>query len=188
VTILGAAFLGAMPAVSGEGPIADETPPRDAFVIGVEDQLSIVVWNEPELSKQVKVRPDGRVSLPLIQDVEVVGRTPEQVRILLTEKLKAVALRDPIVTVIVDQINSFRVYFLGEVTTQGAMQFYRPIRILQAVAEAGGPTQYSKKQITLVREEFGLERRMEIDYKKLLEGATGQENLYLRPGDTLIFK
>lgn len=177
-------FLGAAP---GPEPPGGEGPTADPFVIGIEDQLKVVVWNEKDVSETVRVRPDGRISLPLIQDVEVVGRTPEQVRDLLTARLSKF-IRDPNVTVIVEQINSFRVYFLGEVATPGPKQFYRPMRVLQAVASAGGPSQYSKKQITIIREEFGIERRIEIDYKKLLEGGVGQENLYLKAGDTLIFK
>jgi len=170
----------------GQDP-PEATPQSDAFVIGVEDQLLISVWEVPELTKSVTVRPDGRISLPLIQDVNVAGRTPEEIRDILTEKISKF-IKNPFVSVIVEQIRSYRVYFLGEVGTKGMHQFFRPIRVLQAVATAGGPTDYAKKQITIIREEFGIERRIEIDYKKLLEGGSGQENLYLKPGDTLIFR
>ena len=97
-------------------------------------------------------------------------------------------VRDPNVTVIVEEINSFRVYFLGEVQTPGALLFYRPIRVLQAISMAGGPTEFSKGGVTVLREEYGVEKRIQIDYKKLLTGAPGQENIYLKPGDTVIFK
>ena len=172
-----------------------QDPPEDVsksaeppFVVGIEDELEISVYKDIELSKTVKVRPDGKISLPIIQDVEVVGRTPAEIAAILTKKLADYFETDPQVTVMVKSINSFRVYFLGEIQKQGPQQFYRPTRVLQAVSTAGGPTEYAKKQITIIREEFGIERRIEIDYKKLLEGAPGQENLYLKPGDTLIFK
>ena len=166
----------------------DAAPERHpAFTIGIEDKLSIVVWGEPGLSMEVTVRPDGKITIPLVHDVDVDGLTPDQVCATLTERLGQF-VRDPNVTVIVQEINSFRVFFVGEVTTKGAIKFVRPIRVLQAVAMAGGPTEFSKKEITLLREEFGVEKRISIDYRKLLAGDPAQENIPLRPGDTLIFK
>ena len=162
-------------------------PKSDPWVIGVDDELDIWVYEEPELNKSVRVRPDGRISMPYIDDVVVAGKTPEEVRDVLIQRLTGY-VKSPRITVIVKAINSFKVFFLGEVNTPGEKQFQRPMRVLQAVAAAGGPSDYSKKQITIIREEFGIERRIEIDYKKLLEGAAGQENLYLKPGDTVIFK
>ncbi len=183
---LGLALLGS--GAWAQDQPADEPPQSDAFLIGVEDQLKISLRDDADgVSQTVKVRPDGRISLPLIQDVEVAGRTPEEVRDILTARLSKY-IQDPIVTVIVDEINSYRVYFLGAVTKPGPVNFYRPMRVLQAVASAGGPNEFAKKQITIVRPEFGVERRIEIDYKKLLEGDPSQENLYVKPGDTLIFK
>lgn len=162
-------------------------PDPHRFAIGVEDQLRIIVWGEPELSLTVSVRPDGKITVPLIHDVEAAGETPEELRLVITERLGKF-IRSPNVTVIVEQINSFRVFFLGEVETRGVQQLNRPTRVLQAIAMAGGPTAFSKNVITLLREERGVEKRIPIDYKKLLAGDRGQENLYLRPGDTLIFK
>jgi polysaccharide export outer membrane protein len=159
----------------------------DDFVIGVEDVLRVVVWGEPELGQTSKVRPDGKITLPLINDVKVAGLTPDEVRVKIGEAL-ATYVRDPSVTVIVDQINSFRVYFLGEVNLQGAIQFYRPTRILQGIATAGGPTEFAKKEVILLREAEGSEKRIVVDYKRLLSGDVKQENFYLRPGDTLLFK
>lgn len=169
---------------------AQEPPSRTdgtPFTIGIEDKLSIVVWGEPDLSLDVMVRPDGKITIPLVHDVDVDGLTPDEVRSTIAERLGRY-VRDPNVTVIVKEINSFKVFFVGEVNTQGALQFLRPIRILQAVAMAGGPTEFSKKEITLLREELGVEKRIPIDYKKLLAGDPTQENLHLRPGDTLIFR
>jgi polysaccharide export outer membrane protein len=87
----------------------------------------------------------------------------------------------------VESINSYRVYFLGEVARQGALQFYRPTRLMQGIAAAGGLTEFAKKEITLVRERGGVEKRFRIEYKRLINGDPGQENIYLEPGDTLIF-
>jgi len=156
------------------------------YVIGVEDLLQIFVWNEPDLSLRVIVRPDGKITVPLVNDIKVAGLTTDQVRSKITEAL-SVYIRQPNVTVIVQEINSYRVYFLGEINRQGAMQFYRPIRLLQAIAAAGGLTEYAKKEVVLLREQGSTERRIPIDYKRLLAGDPGQENLWLEPGDTLIF-
>jgi len=188
-------FLSALMAMTAlaESPSTDAEaaggpPGADAdYRIGVADVLKVVVWGEPQLSLSVAVRPDGKVTVPLVNDVAVAGRTPEEVRGILTEALRAF-VRDPNVTVIVEQINSFRVYFLGEVKSQGPLQFYRPVRILQAISSAGGLTEFSKKSITLLREENGQEKRYEIDYKRLLAGDRSQENIHLRPGDTLLVR
>jgi len=114
------------------GPAED---PSAGYIIGVEDALRVVVWGEPELSVAVRVRPDGQITVPLVNDITVVGLTPMQVRELIMERL-GTFIRDPNVTVIVDEINSFRVYFLGEVTLQGAINFSKPPRLLQGIAAA----------------------------------------------------
>ena len=165
------------------------TPPEPGreYRIGVEDVLRVVVWKEPELSMSVTVRPDGRITLPLVDEIEVEGRTPREVRSVLTERLGTV-IRDPNVTVIVERINSFKVYFIGEVASRGVVQFFRPTRLLHAIATGGGPTEFSKEVLWLIREEDGVEKRLRIDYKKLLEGDPSQENFYLRPGDMLLFE
>lgn len=124
--------------------------------------------------------------MPLVNDIQVAGKTPEEVRATLAEKL-ASFIREPSVTVIVDSINSYTVYFLGEVSRQGALNFFKPTRLLQGIATAGGPTDFAKNEILLLRQIDGEEHRIRIDYKKLLAGA-GQDNFYLLSGDTLIFQ
>jgi len=169
-------------------PASTETVSADdSYRIGVADVLRVVVWGEPQLSLSVKVRPDGKITLPLANDIEVADRTPEEVRQVIASRLGEF-IHEPNVTVIVEEINSFRVYFIGEVKNQGAIQFYRPVRLIQGIAAAGGLTEYSKKSITLLREEYGVEKRYEIDYKRLLAGDADQENIYLQPGDTLLVK
>ena len=157
------------------------------YVIGVEDVLKIVTWGEPALSLNAKVRPDGRITMPLVNEVRVVGLTPSEVRQRISDAMSSY-IRDPNVTVIVEEINNFRVFFLGEINTQGPLQFYRPTRLLQAIATAGGLTEFSNKKITVLREEDGVEKRIEVDYKKLWAGESGQENLFLKPGDTILVK
>jgi len=159
---------------------------REAYRIGIEDQLRIFVWGEPDLSGSVRVLPDGSISLPLAHDIPVQGLTTIEVRQAVREALGKF-INDPNVTVIVETINSYRVYFLGEVVRQGAIQFYRPTRLMQAIAAAGGLTEFAKKEITLVRERGGVEKRYRIDYKRLINGDPAQENIVLEPGDTLIF-
>ena len=167
--------------------IDDDGAGAGSYVIGVEDVLNIVTWGEPELSKVVKVRPDGWITLPLVNEIKVAGLTPSEVRVRLNEGMKNY-IRDPNVSVMVQEINHFRVFFLGEVKSQGPIQFYGPTRLLQAVSTAGGLTQFSSKRITVLRQENGYEKRIEVDYKKLWAGDPGQENIYLQPGDTLLAK
>jgi len=164
-----------------------EEPSRhETYRIGIEDTLRIFVWGEPDLSGSFRVLPDGSISLPLAHDIAVEGLTTTEVRKTVREALGEF-LNDPNVTVIVEAINSYRVYFLGEVARQGALQFYRPTRLMQAIAAAGGLTEFAKKEITLVRDSGGVEKRFRVDYKRLINGDPGQENIYLESGDTLIF-
>jgi len=154
------------------------------YRIGVEDSLAVSVWGEPDLTQTVSVRPDGKITLPLVNDVAVVGMTPEELRVRLTELLSQY-IKDVNVTVGVAAINSFQVFFLGECTNQ-VVKFTQPVRILQALAQAGGFTDYAKKAIQIVREENGRERRIDVDYRRLLNGE--EVNLYLKPGDLVICK
>jgi polysaccharide export outer membrane protein len=166
-------------------PQAEESTAKP-YRIGIRDVLGLVVWNESKLTLDLQVRPDGRITVPLLNDIHVEGMAPEELAAKITQELSAF-VNAPSVTVIVRQINSYQVYFLGEVSNQGALAFYRPTRILQGIATAGGLTQFSKKEITLLREVGGVEKRFRIDYKKLIEGDQAQENLYLLPSDTLLF-
>jgi polysaccharide export outer membrane protein len=163
---------------------ADTTPD---YRIGVEDLLEIVVWGEENLSVETKVRPDGKITVPLANDVLVRGRTPSEVVAVLTERLGQY-VREPHVTVIVREINSFKVFFVGEINTQGVIQLYRPTRLLQAIAMGGGLTEFSKKEIVIIREEGNRQRRMEINYKQLASGESPELNIYLKPDDTVVFK
>jgi polysaccharide export outer membrane protein len=163
-----------------EGAQGDED-----YVIGPEDVLQFVVWGEPDLSLSLKVRPDSKITLPLINDIRVVGLMPMEVRDVITKRLREF-IHDPTVTVIIDEIDSFRVFFIGEVASPGAISFTRAPTLLQAIAEAGGLTEFAKKEIVLLRRQDGVEKRFAVNYKRLLAGDRRRENLDLRPGDTLV--
>jgi len=175
-----------IPSLAGTPPEPTVSPAAEAdYTIGVEDVLRVTVWGEPGLDLKLRVRPDGKITVPLVNDIKVEGMFPDQVRLELTERISKF-IRNPNVTVIVEEINSFRVYVLGEVNLQGALSFYRPPRLLQVLASAGGLTQYSKKEITLIRGVGDKEQRQRIDYKRLLNGNPPQEDIVLRPGDVLL--
>jgi polysaccharide export outer membrane protein len=158
--------------------------PTAAYIIGVEDELRIVVWGEKDLSIGVKVRPDGKITVPLVNDVLVAGLTTDEVRDKITAALGEY-IREPNVTVIVDRILSYRIYFLGEVKRQGVLNFYQPTRLLQGIAAASGATEFAGKVVILRAGPSG-ETRTVFEYKKLLAGT--HENIVLQPGDTVIVK
>lgn len=162
------------------GPIAEE------YVLGVEDKLSISVWKEADLSKVVSIRPDGKISFALVGELQAAGRTPRQLTEDLTKALSRF-IKEPVVTVTVEEINNFKVFVLGEVTTQGALNLRRRTRLLEAIALAGGMTQYAdKSNVLLLRFEDGKETRTRVDYRKVVSGERPEWNLYLKPGDTII--
>jgi polysaccharide export outer membrane protein len=186
-TALAVLVLGALPLAAQEAA-TEPTPTLDApdYVIGVEDQIAVAVWNEPELTRSQTVRPDWKITVALLGDIQAAGRTPRQLDDQITESLKK-WVNDPEVTVVVEAINSFKVFMIGEFGGQGELILKRRTRILEAIAMKGGLTPYAdKSNIQVVREENGRETRLRIDYKKLLSGDRPDLNIYLRPGDVLI--
>lgn len=166
------------------------SPPLEPapFVIGLEDELEIRVWQEPELSLSVTVRPDGKITVPLVGDVAALGRTPTELGKEVSASL-ARFVKDPVVTVIVKKINHYKVYVLGEVGAQGELQLSRPTRLLQALAQAGGLSQYADKSaITVLRYEGEKEVRIRVDYRKIFNGSDPESNVILLPGDTILVK
>ncbi len=159
---------------------------KDEYKIGVEDELQITVWREPELSGQVAVRPDGVITLPLLQEVKVVGYTTNELRDVLTEKLKAY-LTEPQVTVVVRAIRSRKVYLVGNTSRPGAYQLNGRKTVLQLLAEAGGLGPFSKsKGIYVMREQNGRKVKIPFNYKKALSDATGTSDVELMPGDMIV--
>lgn len=156
------------------------------YVIGPEDALSINVWKEAELSHAVQVRPDGKISLPLVNDVQAAGFTPLQLAASLTEKLKKF-VSAPQVTVMVTTINSRKYYVMGEIAKSGAYPLLRGMTVLQALSGAGNFTQFANvKKIYLMRVEDGKQVKHPFNYKDVIKGLHPEQNIELKPGDTIV--
>ena len=158
----------------------------DDYVIGPGDVLAIVFWREQEMSVEVVVRPDGRISIPLLNDVEAVGLTPEALR----EKLMTTAQRviqDPNVTVVVKQINSRRVFITGQVAKPGPYPLTSSMNVLQLISTAGGLLEYAdEKNIIIMRNDKGRTSTLKFNYKDVSTGKNLKQNIELRPGDTVV--
>jgi len=161
------------------------TPPSD-YTIGADDVLEVIVWREKDLSAEVKVRPDGKVSLPLVNDIQAGGLTPEAFRAAVTSAVTKF-VEAPSVTVIVKQINSRQVFVMGEVVKPGTYPLTAPTTVLQLLAQAGGPTPYAKvDEIGVMRTVDGKTTRHLFNYKEVSRGRKIEQNIMLRPGDTVI--
>jgi polysaccharide export outer membrane protein len=161
-----------------------EAPPD--YVIGPDDVIGVVVWREQDLSTDVKVRPDGKVSLPLLNDLPATGLTPEQFRKVVTEAA-AKFVADPNVTIIVKQINSRKVFVMGEVGKPDTYHLLAPTTVLQMLALAGGPTPFAKTdEISVVRTTGGKTTRYLFNLKDVSRGRRMEQNINLQPGDTVI--
>lgn len=168
-------------------PKAASAVPVDAsFVIGPEDVLGILFWRDADISGDVSVRPDGRVTLPLIGDIIAAGVTPAALRDQI-QAASAKYLTDPNVTVVVRQINSRKVYITGEVAKPGAYPLTGPRTVMQLISLAGGVTQFAKTDsISILRPERGQTRAFSFNYKHVAEGRNVQQNIQLQPGDTIV--
>lgn len=157
-----------------------------AYQIGPEDVLDISVWKEPDVSRVVPVRPDGRISLPLINDVQAAGSSPQQLAKTISEKLRKY-LNEPQVTVIVTQINSQRVFVVGEVLKAGAFPLIPGMTVLQALSSAGGFTTFADvKKIHVMRLHDGKHVELPFNYREVLKGDNADQNIKLEPGDTVV--
>jgi len=166
---------------------ASTLPASSTYVISPGDVLDISVWKEPEISfRGLPVRPDGKISLPLINDVKASGLTAMQLSALITQKLKKY-IEDPQVTVVVAAVNSQHYYVLGEVLHAGVFPLLPGITVLQALSAAGGFSQFANtKKIYVLRNVNGQQHKMPFNYKDVVEGKNLQENIELKPGDTII--
>jgi polysaccharide export outer membrane protein len=164
-----------------------QIPQNDAeYKIGPQDILRIDVWKEPEISRTAPVRPDGRVSLPLLNDVQAAGLTPMQLSEVISEGLKKF-ITNPQVTVGVAEINSRRVYVTGEVNKAGAFSLLPNMTVLQALSNSGGFTQFAKlKGIYVLRVEEGKQVKHPFNYKDVVSGKTPEQNMLLQPGDVIV--
>jgi polysaccharide export outer membrane protein len=159
----------------------------DDYLIGAGDSLQISVWKEADVSvPSVVVRPDGRITVPLIKEVEVAGLTPRQAEKVITEGL-AKFITDPNVTVVLAAINSKRVYVIGAVKKEGTLTYSYGMTVMQALSEAGGLTDYARRRkIYILRSENGREYRLDFNYEEVVRGEGAEQNIVLQPGDTIV--
>lgn len=157
------------------------------YLIGPEDVLEIVVWRNTELSRQVTVRPDGRITLPLIGELTAAGFTPEELRADIVERLKEYQQSAVVASVIVQSVNSYRVYVLGQVQVPGSYSLKSRTTVLQALSLAGGFSQFaSKNKIVLIRKRpDGLDDKIQVKFNDLVYDEESRANEYLLPGDTI---
>jgi polysaccharide biosynthesis/export protein len=171
--------------ISSRPPV--DIKPGDDFLIGNEDVLTISVWKEPEISRSVPVRSDGRISLPLIGEVQAAGKTPKQLQTELTSSL-APYISAPAVTVIVTEIKSQRFNILGKVQRPGAYPLTPPMTIVDAIALAGGLRDFAKvKNIYVLRlQADGSQTRLPFNYKQVTQGIHSEQNVALQSRDTFV--
>ena len=156
------------------------------YVIGPEDVLKINIWKEPEMSGDVPVRPDGKISLTLLGDVQAAGLTPTQLTTQITDLLKKY-LDDPRVTVTVGAVNSRRVFILGQVGRPGAFPLLPDMTVLQALSTAGGLSLYAAAdKIYVLRIENGNQVKLAFQYKQVIKGNKPEQNIVLKSGDTIV--
>ena len=175
---------------NGAAPAAVTVPagvptPAD-YVIGPNDVLTVVFWRDKDISGDVIVRPDGRISLPLINDAQAAGLTPDQLRVQLTAAASKF-VEDPTITVVVKTINSRKVFITGQVAKPGEYPLPAPTTVLQLIALAGGLHEFAdSKNIRIVRVENGRSVAHKFNYRDVLKGKDLRQNLELKPGDTVV--
>ncbi len=188
-----ALFAGAEGPQSQEPPVNNPsekpglTSSDEEYVIGTQDLLAINVWHEPELSRSVPVRPDGKISMPLVGDLEVRGLTPRLLQLRLVKELEAY-IRKPQVTVIVEEANSHKFFVMGQVQRPGAYPLTSSMTVLDALATAGGFKDFAKvnKIVVLRTIADGSRERMPFQYKQAIKGGKSTLPMQLMPGDTVI--
>jgi polysaccharide export outer membrane protein len=199
----GLVFAGGQPQDAQKGPTAATPSQKDSskapsahdslvadndaeYKIGPQDVLRIDVWKEPDISRNVPVRPDGKISLPLLNDVQAAGLTAMQLADAISEGFKKF-INNPQVTVSVTEINSRRVYVTGEVTRPGSMPLLPNMTVLQALSTSGGFTQFARiKNIHVLRVIDGKQEKLPFNYKEVSTGQKPEQNIMLKPGDVIV--
>ena len=192
------AIAGQMPTRPKEGaapapqvpPVPQAAPPRvpqpTDYIIGTDDELSITFWRDKDMSSEVVVRPDGKVTLPLINDIQAAGLTPDQLR----ERLNTEAARfleNPSASVFVKAINSRKVFITGEVQKPGPYPLTGPMTVLQLIATAGGLKDFAKRsEIVIMRSEGSKLVSFSFDYEAISKRNKLEQNIILKPGDTVL--
>jgi len=169
------------PSASESTKIAVNSIPRD-YVIGSEDVLAVNIWKEPEISRTVPVRPDGKITLPLVGDVQASGLTPHKLEESLRDGLKAY-VANPEVTVIVQEVKSLKFNIVGEINRPGSYPLSQPMTVLDAIAVGGGLRDFAKgSHIYVLRNNS----RLAFNYKQVIKGKQMSDNVKLQPGDTIV--
>jgi polysaccharide biosynthesis/export protein len=169
---------------AGKEPAAARIEPL--YIIQPNDILEIFVWKEPELTRKVIVRPDGRISFPLVQDLQVAGVSPTELKSRIEARLKEY-LSAPNVTIIIEGIMSYRVFVVGKVQRPGALTVEKPITILQAIALAGGFQDFAKDaEITVIRNYEKESVVIDFNYRDVIHGKRPEQNILLRSGDVVV--
>jgi polysaccharide export outer membrane protein len=165
-------------------PTDPAVPP--GYVIGADDLLEIVYWKDKDMSAEAKVRPDGRIALPLINEVVAAGLTPEQLQHKLTEESKKY-MEDANITVVVREIHSRKAFITGEVSKPGPYPLTSPTTVMQLISLAGGLREYANsKKIVIMRSENGRQTSLPFNYKDVASGKKLNQNIELKPGDTVV--
>jgi polysaccharide export outer membrane protein len=160
--------------------------PPPGYVIGARDTLSVIFWRDKDMSADVSVRPDGMISLPLINEIKAEGLTPDQLRDQVTQRA-ARYVADPTVSIVVREIHSRQVYITGEINRPGAYSLMSPTTVMQLISMAGGLREFAKtKEIIILRNEGGKQSAIEFNYKDVRNGKKLTQNILLQPGDTII--
>jgi len=177
----------AVVAVAQPPALSPNKPHDDSFVIGNDDVLSINVWKEPDVSRSIPVRSDGKISLPLVGEVQATGRTPLQLEQEITSKLRNY-IAEPEVTVMVQQINSEKFNILGQVEKPGSYSLTNGATVLDAIAAAGGFKDFAKlKGVYVLRQNASNgESRIAFNYKDVIKGKHPEQNIKLEPRDTIV--
>lgn len=172
--------------VLGQEEIASSTDYGETYLIGPGDVLDIQVWREPDLSRTFTVRPDGKITMPLLDDVQAAGLSPMQLKAVIERDL-ARFIDGPTVSVGVAEINSKFVYVLGKVNTPGQLPLQRGMTVMQALSLAGGFAEWAdEKNIVILRERQGKKERIPFNYKDVSMGKNLEANIVLQPGDTIV--
>jgi len=165
---------------------ADQKSQPMPFCLGPEDVLEISVWKDEALTKRVLVRPDGKISFPLIGDIQAQGRTVEELRQTMNNKMMAFVPDAP-VSVMLVQVGSPKIYVVGKVVRPGVYIMGTTLRVIQALAMAGGTTPFADKgDILIIRQENGSQKTFKFNYNKVADGKKLEQNICLKRGDTVV--
>jgi polysaccharide export outer membrane protein len=180
--LLAIALTACAGANKGQRATARSTP---EYRIGREDVLEVVVWKEPELSKVMPVRPDGKIGMPLIGDVEAAGQTPVELQKTLTQRLDPL-VKDASVAVLVREVNGSRFFVMGEVNKPGAYPLRGTVNVVQALAMAGGPGEYAGNEVVWLKQKSdGSQEKVSLSYRELVKGEADGD-LALASGDVIV--